>query len=84
MSYIGRMQSASFDTYRAPSPLGFTIQKTLHWTSLGPLILIGLEISFIESPHMVTHSILVLGLSIVQARSRLLLLYLQPRQSIEG
>jgi hypothetical protein len=26
MSYIGRMQSVSFDTYRAPSPLGFIMQ----------------------------------------------------------
>jgi hypothetical protein len=25
MSYIGRMQSISFNTYRAPSPLGFTM-----------------------------------------------------------
>jgi hypothetical protein len=27
MSYIGRLQSVSFDTYRAPSPLGFTMQQ---------------------------------------------------------
>jgi hypothetical protein len=30
MSYIGKLQSVSFDTYRAPSPLGFIMQQTLH------------------------------------------------------
>jgi hypothetical protein len=30
MSYIGRLQSVSFDTYREPSPLGFIMQQTLH------------------------------------------------------
>jgi hypothetical protein len=57
MSYIGRMQSISFDTYRAPSPFGFTMQHNLHWTSSGSLILTGLAITLIASPHMVTHSV---------------------------
>jgi hypothetical protein len=82
MSYIGRLQSISFDTYKEPSPLGFTMQQTLHWTSSGSLILNGLAIALIASPHLVTHSILVSGLSVGRGRSRLLLLYLQPRQSI--
>jgi hypothetical protein len=30
MSYIGKLQSVSFDMYRAPSPLGFIMQQTLH------------------------------------------------------
>jgi hypothetical protein len=75
MSYIGRLQIISFNTYRAPSPLGFTMQHNLHWTSSGSLILTGLVITLIASPHMVTHSVLVLDLSVGQARSRLLLLY---------
>jgi hypothetical protein len=75
MSYIGRLQSISFNTYRAPSPLGFTMQHNLHWTSSGSLILTGLVITLIASPHMVTHSVLVPDLSVGQARSRLLLLY---------
>jgi hypothetical protein len=84
MSYIGRLQSVSFDTYRAPSPLGFIMQQTLHWTSSGSLILTGLVITLITSPHLVTHSVLVLGLSVGRARSRLLFLYLQLRQSTKG
>jgi hypothetical protein len=83
MIYIRRLQSVSFDTYRAPSPLGFTIQQTLHWTSSGSLILTRLAIALIASPHLVTHSVLVLGLSVGRARSKLILLYLQPRQSTE-
>jgi hypothetical protein len=79
MSYIGRMQSISFDTYRVPSPLGFTIQQNLHWTSSGSLILTGLAIELIESPYLVTHSLLVLGLYVGRERSRLLFLYLHPR-----
>jgi hypothetical protein len=76
MSYIGRIQSVSFDTYKAPSPLGFTIQKNLHCTSSGSLILTGMAITLIASPHMVTHSNLVLGLFVARARSRFLLLYI--------
>jgi hypothetical protein len=84
MSYIGKMQSVSFDTYRAPSPLGFIMQQTLHYISSGLLISTGLEIALIASPHLVTHLVLVWGLSIGRERSKLLLLYLQPRESIEG
>jgi hypothetical protein len=84
MSYIGRMQSVSFDPYKEPSPLGFTMQQALHWTSSDSLIMTGLVIELIASSHLVTHSILVSSLSIGQARSRLWLLYLQPRQSTEG
>jgi uncharacterized membrane protein len=76
MSYIGRLQSISFNTYREPSPFGFTMQQTLHWTSSCSLIMTGLEIALIASPHMVTHAVLVLGLSVGQERSRLLLLYI--------
>jgi hypothetical protein len=84
MSYIGRLQSVSFDTYRAPSPLGFTMQQTLHWTSSGSLIMIGLAIALIASPHLVTHSVLVPSLSVGRARSRLLFLYLQPEAEYKG
>ena len=84
MSYIGKLQSISFDTYREPSPLGYNMQQTLHWTSSGSLILTGLEIALITSPHLVTHSFLVLGLSVGRERSKLSFLYLQPRQSTEG
>jgi hypothetical protein len=84
MSYIGKLQSVSFDTYRAPSPLGFNMQQNLHYISLGLLILTGLAIALITSPHMVTHSVLLLGPSIGRARRKLPFLYLQPRQSIEG
>jgi uncharacterized membrane protein len=84
MSYIGRIQRVSFDTYREPSPLGFIMQQTLHWSSSGSLILTGMAIALIASPHLITHSVLVLGLSIGQARSRLLFLYIQSRQSTEG
>jgi hypothetical protein len=59
MSYIGRMKSVSVDMYKAPSPLGFTMQQNLHWTSLGSLILTGLEVALITSPYLVTHSVLV-------------------------
>jgi hypothetical protein len=54
MSYNGKLQSISFDTYRAPSPLGFIMQQTLHYISLGLLIMIGLVIALITSPHLVT------------------------------
>jgi hypothetical protein len=64
MSYIGRLQSISFDKYRAPSPLGYIMQKTLHYISSGLLILIGLAITLIAIPHLVTHSVLVSGLSV--------------------
>ena len=84
MSYIGRSQSVSFDTYRDPSPLGFTIHQTLHWTSSGSLILTRLAITLITSPHLVTHSVLLPSLSVGRSRSMLLLLYLQPKQSTEG
>jgi hypothetical protein len=64
MNYIGRLQSVSFDTYKAPSPLGFTIQQTLHWTSSSSLILTRLDIALITIPHLVNHSVLVMALSI--------------------
>jgi uncharacterized membrane protein len=76
MSYIGKMQSVSFDTYRAPSPLGLVMQQTLHYISLVLLIPTGLVIKLIASQHLVTHSVLVLGLSVGQARSKLQFLYL--------
>jgi hypothetical protein len=60
------------------------MQQTLHYMSLGLLILTGLAIASIASPHMVTHSVLVPGLFVGRARSKLPLLYLQPRQSTEG
>jgi hypothetical protein len=84
MSYIGRMQSVSFNTYRAPSPLGFTMQQNLHWTSSGSLILTRLAITLIASPHLVTHSVLVLAYLLVEQEAKLLFLYLQSRQSTEG
>jgi hypothetical protein len=71
MSYIGKLQSVSFDPYRAPSPLGLIMKQTLQYISLGLLILTGLVIELIVSPHMVTYSVLVPGLSIGQARSKL-------------
>jgi hypothetical protein len=71
MSYIGRLQSVSFDTYREPSPLGFIMQQTLHWTSSGSLILTGMAITLIASPHLVTHLVLVLGLSVGRERSKM-------------
>jgi hypothetical protein len=83
MSYIGKLQSVSFDTYRAPSPLGFIMQQTLHYISLVLLIPTGLAIALIASPHLVTHSVLVPGLSVGRARSKLPFLYLHPRQSTE-
>jgi hypothetical protein len=76
MSYIGKLQSVSFNMYMAPSPLGFTMQQSLYWTSSGSLILTVLAIALIASPHLVTHSILVSGLSVGRERSRLLLLYI--------
>jgi hypothetical protein len=84
MNYIGKMQSVSFDMYRAPSPLGFIFQQTLHYISLGLLIQTGLVIALIASPHMVTHSVLVLGLFVVRARRKLPFLYLQARKSTKG
>ena len=84
MSYIGRLQRMYFDIYMAPSPLRLIMQQNLHYISSGLLILTGLEITLIASPHLVTHSVLVMGLSVGRARSKLPLLYLQPRQSIEG
>jgi hypothetical protein len=77
MSYIGRIQIVSFNTYREPSPSRFTMQQTLHWTSMGSLILTRFAIELITSPHLVTHSILILSLSVGQARSNMLFLYLQ-------
>ena len=84
MGYIGKLQSVSFDTYRAPSPFEFIMQQTLPYISLGLLILIGLVIALIASPHLVTHSVLVPGLSVGRERSKLPFLYLQLRRSIEG
>jgi uncharacterized membrane protein len=75
MRYIRRMQGVSFNMYREPSPLGFIMQQTLHWISSISLILNGLVIALIASPHLVTHSVLVLGLSVGQERSRLLFIY---------
>jgi hypothetical protein len=46
---------------------------------MGSLIMTGSAITLIASPHLVTHSVLVLGLSTGRARRRLLLLYLYPR-----
>jgi hypothetical protein len=77
MSYVGRMQSVSFDMYRAPSPLGFIMQQTLHYISSGLLILTGLAIALIAIPHMDTHSVLVPGISVGRARSKMSLLYIQ-------
>jgi hypothetical protein len=76
MSYIGRMQGVSFDTYREPSPLGFIMHRTLHCTSSGSLILTG---SLIASPHLVTHLVLVLGLSVGRERSKLLLFSVEEK-----
>jgi hypothetical protein len=59
MIYTGRLQSVSFDTYMAPSLLGFTMKKNIHWTSSGSLILTRLVIKLITSPHLVTHLALV-------------------------
>jgi uncharacterized membrane protein len=84
MSYIRKLQSVSFDMYRAPSHLGFIMQHNLHYISLGLLIPTGLAIALITSPHLVTHSVLVLSLSIGQERSKFSFLYLQSRQSTEG
>jgi uncharacterized membrane protein len=84
MSYIGRLQSISFDMYKSPLPFGFIMHHTLHWISSVSLIMTGLAIALITSPHLVTQSVLVMGLSIGQARSRFLLLYLQPSQSTYG
>jgi hypothetical protein len=84
MSYIGRLQSVSFDRYRAPSTLGFTMQQTLHWTSSFSLILTGLAIALIASPHWVTHSVLVLGLYVGRIRSKMLLLYIQSEEEYRG
>jgi hypothetical protein len=84
MSYIGKLQSVSFDMYKAPSPLGFIMQQTLHYISLGLLISSRLAVAMIASPHLVTHSVLVLGLYVGRARSKMSLLYIQPRHSIEG
>jgi hypothetical protein len=64
MSYIRRLQSVSFDTYREPSSFVFTMYKTLHSIASGSLILNGLVITLITSPHRVTHLVLVLGLSV--------------------
>jgi hypothetical protein len=79
MSYIGKMQSVSFDTFREPSPLGFIMKHTLHYISSGLLIPTGLAIALVASQHLVTHSVLVLGLSVGQVRSKLPFLYIQPR-----
>ena len=84
MSYIGKLQSVSFDTYKAPSPLGFIMHQTLHYISSGLLILIGMAIALIAIPHLVTHSVLVLGLFVARARSRILFLFIQSRQSTKG
>ena len=79
MRYIGRLQSVYFDTYRAPPPFGFIMQQTLHYISSGLLILTRLAITLITSPHLVTHPVLVPGLSIGRARIKFPLLYIHPR-----
>jgi hypothetical protein len=79
MSYIGRMQSVSFDTYRAPSPLGFIMQQTLHYILSCLLILTRLAITLIASPHLVTHSVLVPSLFVSRARSKPPFVYIQLR-----
>jgi hypothetical protein len=84
MSYIERMQSISFNTYMETSPLGFIMQQALHYISLGLLILTGLAIALITSPHLVTHSVLVPGLSIAQEIRKLPIHYLQPRKVQRG
>jgi hypothetical protein len=76
MSYIGRLQSVSFDTYRAPSPLGFIMQQILHYISSSLLILNGLATTLIAIPHLVTHSVLVSGLYVGRERNKLPLLYI--------
>jgi hypothetical protein len=43
--------------YLHQSPLGFTMQHTLHWTSSGSLILTRLAITLITSPHLVTSTV---------------------------
>jgi hypothetical protein len=63
---------------------GIHYATNLHYISLGLLIPTGLVITLIASPHLVTHSVLVPGLSVGRARSKLPFLYLQPRQSTEG
>jgi len=60
------------------------MQQSLHEISLGLLILTGMVIALIVSPHLVTHLVLVLGLSAGQARSKLPLIYIQLRKSTEG
>jgi hypothetical protein len=60
----------------------YATESTLHL--IGLLIPTGLAIALIASPHLVTHSVLVTGLSVGRARRKLPLLYLQPRQSTEG
>jgi hypothetical protein len=84
MSYIGRLQSVSFDMYRAPSPLGFIMQSDSTLDLIGFIDSDWVGIALIASPHLVTHSVLVLGLSVGRARRRMPFLYLQPRQSTEG
>jgi hypothetical protein len=51
---------------------------------MGLLILTGLAIALIAIPHLVTHSVLVPGLYVGQARRQPPLLYLQLRKSTEG
>jgi hypothetical protein len=71
-----KMQSISFDMYRAPSPLGFIMHQTLHYISSILLIMTGMAIALITIPHLVTHPVLVPGLSVGRARSKLPFLYL--------
>jgi hypothetical protein len=81
MSYIGRLQIVSFDTYKEPSPLGFIMKHTLHYISMGLLFLTRLVIALIASPHLVTHSVLVPGLFVGRTRSKHLFLYIQSRKT---
>jgi hypothetical protein len=50
---------------------GIHYAATLHYISSGLLILTGLAIALITSPHLVTHSVLVPGLSVGRERSKL-------------
>jgi hypothetical protein len=57
-----------------------TITFGIHYATDSTLDLIG----FTDSEYLVAHSVLVPSLSVGRARSRMLFLFLRPRQSIEG
>jgi hypothetical protein len=60
------------------------MKLNLHSTLLGLLIPNDLTITFIISPHLVTHLVLVSILSIGQEISRMLFIYLKLRKSTKG